>query len=105
MQGMNISAAGTGEQSDVEDEIELYEEFDVGCDDGDEIDDEVDDMSYGMQSDGDPSEAQMSESTTLENFMINQQLQNNQTNEGANNNGSGGGRRMNSNTHGQHVQG
>ena len=48
MQGMNIGAAGTGEQSDVEDEIELYEEFDVGCDDGDEIDDEVDDMSYGM---------------------------------------------------------
>ena len=39
--------ATTVDQSDVDDEIDLYEEFDVGCDDGDDIDDEVDDVSYG----------------------------------------------------------
>ena len=71
MQSTHSNSAALADNSDVEDEIELYDELqfgDVGCDD--DIDDEVDDMSYGMQSDGDPSEAQMSESTTFENFMI-----------------------------------
>lgn len=52
---VNLSAALV-DPSDIEDEIELYED-DAGLDE--EIDDEVDDMSYGVQSDtdGDPSEA------------------------------------------------
>ena len=48
-----------GDYSDVDDELELYNEFDVMDDEieADDIEDEVDDSSYGNQSDGDPSEA------------------------------------------------
>ena len=46
-----------GDYSDVDDELELYNEFDAMEEEGDEIEDEVDDSSYGNQSDGDPSEA------------------------------------------------